>query len=422
MTAYKESGIKWLGKIPAHWEIKPLKYLGFLYSGLSGKKGKDFSKDKIQDFKPYIPFINICKNHYLDNELLHYVKIEENETQNKVLKYDLFFMTSSETKEEIGKNAIYLGDEKELYLNSFCRGFRFTSNEINPLFINYLLSSKTYRYYFSSSSNGDIRINLKKEIIENLLVLLPPLEEQKKIADFLDKKLEKIDYFIAKQTKFIELLKEQKQVLINQTITKGLNKSTELKEIHIPRLGKIPAHWEVMKLKYVCSSSGSNLTLKEIYEEQDKKEYPVFGASGIVGSLGTYQQEKECIGIVKDGAGVGRVFLLPKYSSILATLNYLHHCDSFLNINFFYYLLNTINFMDFVQNSTIPHIYFKDYSELFIALPPLEEQEKIAKYLDEKCEKIDKAINNITKQISLIQEYKTSLIDTTTKGMLKELK
>lgn len=222
-TELKDTHIPHLGKIPTHWEIKPLKYLGFLYFGLSGKKGKDFSKDKIQDFKPYIPFINICKNHYLDNELLHYVKIEENETQNKVLKYDLFFMSSSETKEEIGKNAIYLGDEKELYLNSFCRGFRITSNEINPLFINYLLSSKTYRYYFSSSSNGDIRINLKKEIIENLLVLLPPLEEQEKIAKYLDDKCEKIDKAINNITKQISLIQEYKTSLIDTT-TKGMLK------------------------------------------------------------------------------------------------------------------------------------------------------------------------------------------------------
>lgn len=450
MTAYKESGIKWLGKIPTHWEIKPLKYLGFLYSGLSGKKGKDFSKDKIQDFKPYIPFINICKNHYLDNELLHYVKIEENETQNKVLKYDLFFMTSSETKEEIGKNAIYLGDEKELYLNSFCRGFRFTSNEINPLFINYLLSSKTYRYYFSSSSNGDIRINLKKEIIENLLVLLPPLEEQEKIADFLDKKLEKIDYFIAKQTKFIELLKEKKQVLINQATTKGLNKSTELKDTYISHLGKIPTHWEVVRLKNIAKfNRGLNITKENLKDDgvycisygEIHSKYPFivnpknhklkcveneYLNTNINSML--YKGDFIFADTSEDIEGSGNFTLYDGEDEAFAGY---HTIIVRVDKNIFYPKFLAYEFDSKTYRNKIQSLVsgVKVFSitqailrETEVWIPPLEEQEKIAKYLDDKCEKIDKAINNITKQISLIQEYKTSLIDTTTKGMLKELK
>lgn len=408
MTAYKESGIKWLGKIPAHWEVKSLKEFFIEYDERCG--------DRVYELLSVTQDKGIIKQSD--------IKIKKDISNDDKTKYKILPLGA------IAYNKMRMW-QGAFGLNTICDGIVSPAyvvikkrKDISLNYFNYLFKSTYMISEFGKYSYGlcDDMNSLRYEDFKEIKFLAPPLEEQRKIADFLDKKLEKIDYFIAKQTKFIELLKEQKQVLINQTITKGLNKSIELKDTHIPYLGKTPAHWEVKKLKYVCSSSGSNLTLKEIYEEQDKKEYLVFGASGIVGSLGTYQQEKECIGIVKDGAGVGRVFLLPKYSSILATLNYLHHCDSFLNINFFYYLLNTINFMDFVQNSTIPHIYFKDYSELFIALPPLEEQKKIAKYLDEKCEKIDKAIDNIERLIKLMQEYKTSLIDTITKGMLKELK
>jgi len=122
--AYKTSGVEWLGEIPEDWKVKKLKFLGKIFPGLSGKKGDDFSKEYSCGLKPFIPFTNICNNLKISNEHFQYVRVSETETQNKIKKYDILFLMSSETFEDIAKCSIYLGNDDELYLNSFCKGFR----------------------------------------------------------------------------------------------------------------------------------------------------------------------------------------------------------------------------------------------------------------------------------------------------------
>lgn len=125
---YIDSGVEWLGEIPEHWGLKKLKFLGFLYAGLSGKKGDDFDKEKVDNMKPFIPFTNIFNNFYIDLKQFHYVRIDESEHQNRVKKNDILFLMSSETLVDIGKNSIYLGENKEVYLNSFFHSERFDEN------------------------------------------------------------------------------------------------------------------------------------------------------------------------------------------------------------------------------------------------------------------------------------------------------
>ena len=115
---YKDSGIEWIGEIPNHWEVKRLKNIGKLYSGLSGKSGSDFEKAPTENYKPFINFTNIANNKYIVNDNFGYVKIDENENQNKVKKNDLFFLMSSENQEDVGKSSLLVDDYEELYLNS----------------------------------------------------------------------------------------------------------------------------------------------------------------------------------------------------------------------------------------------------------------------------------------------------------------
>ena len=133
--AYKPSGVAWLGDIPSHWEFKKLKFLGNIYAGINSKKGDDFSKEYTEGLKPFVPFTNICNNIKIDVFQYQYVKIDEKENQNRVKKNDILFLMSSETLEDIAKCSIYLGDDDELYLNSFCKGFRINSVEINAEFL-----------------------------------------------------------------------------------------------------------------------------------------------------------------------------------------------------------------------------------------------------------------------------------------------
>jgi len=267
---YKNSGIPWLGEIPEHWmETKP-KFVGFLFGGLSGKSGSDFSKDFVKGYKAYIPFTNIANNRIISLKNLHYVKIGENEKQNKVQKGDLFFLMSSENFEDIGKTALLNDEVEDVYLNSFCKGFRITDNNFDSGFINYLFNADVKRKQLIIQAKGFTRINLKIGKVNDLQLFTPTdIEEQTAIARFLDYKLAKINRFIQKKKQLIKLLNEQKAAIINQAVTKGLDANAKMKDSGIDWLGEIPKHWEVRKLKYVANCFPSNI---DKHSKEDEKQ------------------------------------------------------------------------------------------------------------------------------------------------------
>lgn len=167
-------------------------------------------------------------------------------------------------------------------------------------------------------------------------------------------------------------------------------------------------NWEVKKLEEVCEVSSSNLALKDVKDLDGK--YPIYGASGVVAWADFYHKEDEILGIVKDGAGFGRVFILPPKSSVIGTLNYLKNLEN-TNLKYLYYFLKTIDFSKYVYGAAIPHIYFKNYKNEQIPLPPLEEQRKIVKILDEKFASIDESIRLVKDDLLSLDELWQSILN-----------
>ena len=137
--------------------------------------------------------------------------------------------------------------------------------------------------------------------------------------------------------------------------------------------------WEIKKIKDICDKASSNIAQNKITELDG--DYPVFGASGFVQNVDFYHQGTEYIGIVKDGSGVGRVNKYPAYSSLLGTLQYILPKEGY-DLNYVAYALKSLNLAEFASGAAIPHIYFKDYGEETIPVPPREEQERIVEELD----------------------------------------
>ena len=214
-----DSGIEWIGKIPEHWEVKRLKDIGYLYSGLTGKAGDDFNQDATSESKYFIPFTNIANNQFINQSDLRTVLMEDNEIQNKVRKNDLFFLMSSENFEDLGKTALLKEDIKDTYLNSFCKGYRITNKHTFPIYINYLLNSKSFKERLSNQGKGFTRINLKMEKVNDLNIIAPPQHEQIGIATFLDEKTQQIDSIITNIKSQISTLKELRKTLINDVVT-----------------------------------------------------------------------------------------------------------------------------------------------------------------------------------------------------------
>ena len=215
----KDSDVKWIGKIPSTWKKISLGKVGTLYGGLTGKSGEDFRSDNHPMNKPFIPFTNIFKNTYISKNHFQNVVVEENENQNRVKKFDLFFLMSSEEYDDLGKSSILIEDVDELYLNSFCKGFRITREDVYPLFLNYQLLSYTHKKLISVEGNGFTRINLRQDRLKETPVFIPSNSEQQQIVEYLDEQTGLIDKTITIHKKRVELLKEYRQSLISEVVT-----------------------------------------------------------------------------------------------------------------------------------------------------------------------------------------------------------
>lgn len=190
------------------WEKAVVGKMGTTYSGLSGKTKDDFGIGEAR----FITFLNVLTNARIDTSILEAVNVSEGERQNEVKKGDLLFNTSSETPEEVGMCAVMVEDLKDVYLNSFCFGFRVTDENIDSTFIAYLMRSHIGRRIMSILAQGATRYNLSKNNFCNAELLLPKTrKEQSLIANYFVS----LDSQITLQTQRLEKLKQIKSACLD---------------------------------------------------------------------------------------------------------------------------------------------------------------------------------------------------------------
>ena len=151
-----------------------------------------------------------------------------------------------------------------------------------------------------------------------------------------------------------------------------------------------------MKLKDICCAKNSNIKQNSLNENEGK--YPIYGASGFIKNINYYQVDKEYISVIKDGSGVGKVFINPPYSSIIGTMQYIFPNNNYVITKYLYYYLKHVKLYKYSVGMAIPHIYFKDYKNEDIYIPNLKQQKEIVNTLDT-------IVNIIKIKNSLIKKY-----------------
>lgn len=176
-----------------------------------------------------------------------------------------------------------------------------------------------------------------------------------------------------------------------------------------------------IKLKYLCKSFSNAIAAKELNSEATNG-YPVYGAAGLMGYKDSYDTDVEYLGIVKDGAGVGRINVYPAKSSLLGTMATIIPNNN-VDIKWLQYAISNLNLGESVDKATIPHIYFSVYGNSYIRDISISTQQKIAAHLDRKSTQIDALISNAQQQIEKLKAYKQSVItETVTKGLDPDVK
>jgi len=190
------------------WKEVKLGEIGKMYNGLSGKKAADFGAGY-----PFITYKMVFDSGVIDMSKVSYVEIRPGEKQNKVREGDIFFTTSSETIDEVGMSSVLLRDADNLFLNSFCFGYRLnTPNLTTSQYLGYKLRGPQMRMRISSLGQGITRFNISKEKVADLQIAIPSLPEQRKIAALLSL----IDERIAVEKEYATLLQKQKAYLLRQ--------------------------------------------------------------------------------------------------------------------------------------------------------------------------------------------------------------
>ena len=432
--AYKDSGIEWIGEIPTNWIVKRTKYI---FSEV-----KVFSDSGGETLLSVSEYYGVAPRHAVIDEGDHLTRADSLVGYKKCNKKDLVMNIMLAWKRGLGISPVN-GIVSPAY-----SVFRINSKRHFPQFYHYLLRTDIYTSEFKRNSTGviDSRLRLYPDDFMRIYLVSPPLSEQQAIADYLDAKTALIDELIDKKRRQIELLTEQRQAVINQAVTKGLDPDVEMKDSGIEWLGEIPKHWEVKKIKFLLQRRksaiktgpfGSQLKGTD-FQEQGIKVYNQrsvldndFEEGEIFISLEKYEELKafevfpDDILITTRGT-IGKCAIFPHN----AEKGVLHPClirvqldqSKILNEYAIWYIQDTSFFEENVHyNSnatTIDVIYSDTLKEVQIPVPPIDEQQSILAFIRAESDELTRTSSAAEKQIQLLQEYRTALISEAVTGKI----
>lgn len=401
--SYKNVDLPWLKRVPEHWEVKRIRQV------LRERKERNFpiktknilSLTNTRGVIPYEDKGNVGNK-------------SKSDLGDYFLAYpgDIVLNSMNVVIGSVGLSA-YFGAISPVYYALYN-----TDPNSSISYFNTIFSSKIFQKSLKCLGNGilDIRKRISAYDLKNVMIPVPPKEEQDQIVRYLDWQNSRLNKLINAKKKEIALLEEQKQALISQAVTKGLDPHAPLKDSGIDWIGQMPEHWLLCNLKYLCSMrSGKNLTSIQITENG---QYPVYGGNGVRGYYSQYNVNSECLIVGRVGALCGNVhhfngkFWVTDNAFIVEVFNYI--C-----VKYFYYLLTAMKLNKYVPKTAAQPV-LSTSNLLFkkACVPPLDEQRKIANYLDNQCTFIDNLINNINRIISLLQEYRTRLVADVVTGQI----
>lgn len=384
---YKDSGITWLGRIPQDWNTTKL---GSLYTQRN---------EKVSD-KDYAP-LSVTMQGILP-QLETAAKTDDGDNRKLVKKGDFAINSRSDRRGSCGISP-YDGSVSLINIILKPRG------EMNPNFYNWLFHTSPFADEFYKWGHGivDDLWTTRWQEMKSISVVIPSLEEQQKIATFLDIKCAEIGGLIELQEQMIAQLTDYKQSVITEAVTKGLNPNVEFVPSGIDWINVIPEGWKVCRIKDMVNlQSGSNLTTMDI---ADNGQYPVYGGNGLRGYYHRYSNDGDYILIGRQGALCGNI----NYASgkFWATEHAVvcYPKRDFARI-WLGALLRAMNLGQYSLSAAQPGLAVERIKNLKMPLPPYVEQKAIAEYLNAKCNEIDRLVETKQQKIETLKEYKKSVI------------
>lgn len=409
---YKDSGEGWIDQVPAHWEIRKLKHLFFEKKHCKNMSlncgaisfGKVVTKDdeKILE-STKASYQEVLAGEYLINPLN--------------LNYDLISLRIALSEIDVVVSAGYIVIKE--------------SQPIDKGYFKYLLHR--YDVAYMKLLGSGVRQTISFNHIANSLLLYPPLEEQSLIANFLDKKNTQIDEAIAIKEQQIALLKERKQIIIQKAVTQGLDPNVPMKDSGVDWIGKIPAHWEVRRSKFLFAQRKERawkddvqLSATQAYGVIPQDQYEELTGKRVVKIQFHLDKRKHVekddfvISMRSFQGGLERAWARGCIRSSYVVLRALEAIDP----AFYGYLLKLSAYIAALQQTASfirdgQDLNFDNFSQVDLFIPPIDEQCEIAKYISTFMDSSDEGIVLLQRQIEKLKEYKTTLINSAVTGKIK---
>jgi len=420
---YKDSGVVWIGCIPNEWEISALKR----YLAIPVTDGPHETPEFLDEGVPFISAEAIKDSKIDFDKKRGHITEELNAIYSK--KYapkrnDIYVVKSGATT---GNVAIVETDET-FNIWSPLAAIRPNPDEISCRYLFHFLRSGCFKTSIELGWSFGTQQNIGMNVIENLRVVRPSLNEQKSIAAFLDRKTAEIDDLIGKKEILLKKLAEKRTALITHAVTKGLNPSAPMKESGADWLGKVPAHWNVKRFKFSCLSVNDK-------QEQDAVDKPYMGLEHVESwtTKRIVDDESKSEGVVslfreRDILfGKLRPYLAKVYQAsedgCASTEFLVLRAANELTPDFLKFFILNGDFIKLVDASTygskMPRASWDFIGNQMLALPPLSEQTAITSFLDQKLLEADHVATAVTRAIRHLKEYRASLITNAVTGKIR---
>ena len=421
--SYKDSGVEWLGEVPAHWDVKPM------WTFFRRVKRVGFESEQL--LSVYRDYGVIPKASRDDNF---------NKPSDDLSVYQLVVpgdLAINKMKAWQGSVAV-----------SDCRGivspayFIYEAlHDSNRRFLHHLFRSPRYIGGYLSHSKG-IRPNqwdLEPEVHSRFPVLVPTSAEQTAIAEFLDRETRKIDELVAEQRRLMELLKEKRQAVISHAVTRGLNPQAQLKPSGIEWLGDVPKHWEVKPLKYAIKLTSGGTPSKDNLaywdgdvpwaSSKDLKVNELFDTQDHITQLALDEGAADVVPAGTILTVVRGMILLHTFPVVLTRVPMAINQDlkaitpkTGMNVEYLAWLLRGSSSEVLSRTDEAAHgtkvLRLEAWLSMEIPIPPLSEQTAIVAHLERELAKFDTLTAEAQRAIDLLQERRTALISAAVTGQI----
>lgn len=400
MRKMKDSGIEWIGEIPENWDTIRVKHLATEKDTLF-LDGDWINSDVIVDEGiRYLTSGNVGEGVYKEQGK-GYISEETFNKLNCLTVYPGDLMISR-LNEPVGRCCIVPEGEK-YYVVAVDNVILRPNHNFHKKYLLYCMNTTGYARAALMAASGTTMQRISRTSLGNMAVPVASYEEQFLIADYLDQKCAEIDAIIAAKEKTNELLKERRQSIIYEAVTKGLDPTVPMKDSGVEWIGEIPESWEPVRAKYFTTITNGS-------DPKTEGDIPVYGSGS--------DSFKTC-GEFKEGPAVllgrkGATLHIPhyvegKYWNVDTAFDAITD-ESICLLKFYYYASKCFDYKLYISMTTLPGMTQTNYGNMYLPLPSIDMQTLIVEYIEKQCAELDALISANDKTIEKLKEYRQSVI------------